>query len=553
MHNQRSSSCIVLIAAAALTMWFLTSTASAVASVKPVNAETGGPADNYIELFLNRSSINLDPEGFILDMDVNLLDVVGVTGVDVTTGNGTILSMFDDGGGRWDIHLSFGTLAELITLSDGLWTVEVFGASPSISTFTVSSASLVEADLFPTPTGLSPAHGDVCVPDDATIFWNDPTGAATPDALAVCVFSSFDDMCDDSLLGSLSVTDTSWTPPAPMPPGPSEFSVFYVTFDETRVGPLAVISGAITWGNSPFVPLGYPASTPLLLLGSETIIEFDVASGPFVNVIELALFRIDEIKSPNNFILEIEIDLADVDGVTGVDVTIGDGTILAMGGKGCSEWDVEIPANSLSELITKSDGLWTLEIFGSSPSTSTFSLSTASLVEADIFPTATGLSPAQDELNVHPSADLSWNDPTGAITPDFLEVCISNQFEFTDACDDSALGLLSVTDTSWGNHPEMSPGLTDFELIYLNFGASRIGPLNVTSGAITWDTSSFAPPGYPPSTPLLLLGSVTLSSFTVADAPLENTLLLVVERVNDIFTPGAAFFAFMELNLPNIG
>ena len=160
MHNQRSSSCIVLIAAAALTMWFLTFTASAVASVKPVNAETGGPADNYIELFLNRSSINLDPEGFILDMDVNLLDMVGVTGVDVTTGNGTLLSMFDDGGGRWDIHLSFGTLAELITLSDGLWTVEVFGASPSISTFTISTASLVEADLFPTPTGLSPAHGD---------------------------------------------------------------------------------------------------------------------------------------------------------------------------------------------------------------------------------------------------------------------------------------------------------------------------------------------------------------------------------------------------------
>lgn len=216
-------------------------------------------------------------DAFIIFIEVDIPDVAGVTGVTVTSGGGGALALVDNGAGTWDAEWDFTNLVSMKATLNGVWTVVVSGASPSVSTFTIAAGSLVDASFFPTTSGITPANGSTGVPANVVFSWNDPTGAVTADALVVSVFGLTTGQDDNSVLGSLLVTDTTWAPPLNLEAGPNEFEVEYLNVDHAGfVTPLVFNSGAIMWGDSPFAPVGYPPTTPLLVIGSDTLIGFDV-------------------------------------------------------------------------------------------------------------------------------------------------------------------------------------------------------------------------------------------------------------------------------------
>ena len=78
-----------------------------------------------------------------------------------------------------------------------------------------------------------------------------------------------------SLMGDLSVTDTSYSPPT-LSPSTYELDVIYVDLGPSFVSPLVVDTGEISWGDHPVAPPGYPANSPFMLVGSDTIVGFTV-------------------------------------------------------------------------------------------------------------------------------------------------------------------------------------------------------------------------------------------------------------------------------------
>jgi hypothetical protein len=141
----------------------------------------------------------------------------------------------------------------------------------------------VDGDFFATPTNLSPANGATGVSPTTLVSWTDPTGMVTPYALAVDVENDSETQevlsIPDLGVVEIPITATSWQPPLALANGPVEFGVFYADVDlavATAISALQVTAGTITWGNSSFAPPGYPAATPLLLLSSESIVQFAV-------------------------------------------------------------------------------------------------------------------------------------------------------------------------------------------------------------------------------------------------------------------------------------
>jgi hypothetical protein len=237
-----------------------------------------GLADNYIEIFVARVDDYLNPaDEFITDLRVALDDGSGVTDVTLATAQQSFPLEFRDD--SWETEDGFDSLALLRTAFDGTWTVTISGgAAASTSTFVLDAASWVDADFFPTASMLNPTNGATGVSPTVTFEWTDPTVPATPDALEVSVTPENDSngQFDDSLSGTLSVTDTSWQPPLPLDAGPNEFDVIYLRVDASPITtPLEVQSGSIAWGDVPLPP-GYPTATPLLALGSDVIIGFSV-------------------------------------------------------------------------------------------------------------------------------------------------------------------------------------------------------------------------------------------------------------------------------------
>ena len=236
---------------------------------------------NFINLPITRVDDALFPStAFLANIDVNIPDESGVTGVSVTLGGGTVSVLEHIGGGEWFGEEPFTSLAAAKTGVNGTWTVEITGTTPSTSTFTLDVTSAVDGDFFATPTLTNPTHGASAVPSNTIFTWTDPTGASTPDAIQVV---SEDDnetllQLDNNLTGTMNVTDTSWTPPMPLAPGPNEFDVFYLEVVNGFLGDLMVTSGSITWSDSPFDPDAGVNPTPLLSFGSQTIIGFDVAA-----------------------------------------------------------------------------------------------------------------------------------------------------------------------------------------------------------------------------------------------------------------------------------
>ncbi len=239
-----------------------------------------GDTTNFVELIVMRSDDFIFPgDDFMLEIFVAIPGVSGAASVTVSS-TGGISAILDSGDNiYWFWDGGFVDLATMKPALDGDWTITIQGDSPSTSTFIFNADALLDSDFFATPTDVFPLHGSANVPPDVIFSWSDPTGPETPDALFVFVGNEMDEQYDDSIFGTLDITDTSWDPPLDLSAGFNEFGVIYANIDAADlVSPLTVTSGSIVWGNSPFAPGGYPPSTPLLVLGSQTVVGFDVAS-----------------------------------------------------------------------------------------------------------------------------------------------------------------------------------------------------------------------------------------------------------------------------------
>ena len=235
---------------------------------------------NYIDLntFRADDEPHWPSAAFKVDVAVSLPNVPGVTGVAVACTGGFSASLDSDDAVYWLGNNGYTDLASMKDAIDGDWTVTIDGPSPSVSTFSVDAGVLSDGDYFATPTSVFPPHGADDVPADVVFTWNDPTGPQTPYALAVLVQDEDGAQADDSLFGSMDITDTSWDPPMDLNPGSNEFEVLYANVDVLGlVGALSVVSGSIEWGESPAAPVDYPLKTPLLIIGSQTWVAFDVA------------------------------------------------------------------------------------------------------------------------------------------------------------------------------------------------------------------------------------------------------------------------------------
>ena len=254
-------------------------TAAVAASPADAAAPPAGSA-NYVNLYITRTDdfVFNDINVFFVAIEIVLPNEVGVTGVTVAIGDGAELFLTEDFPGRWFEEIDFSDVAAMNQAIGGLWTITISGDSPSTSTFSFNAAPLQDSDFFATATGIVPPHGSVDVPPDVVFFWKDPTGKQTADALIVFVGGGSEmGQTDNSINGTLDITDTSWDPPIDLESGDNEFSVLYLNFDDAAlVSQLTVTGGSIIWGDSPLAPKGYPAATPLLLLGSQTIVLIEV-------------------------------------------------------------------------------------------------------------------------------------------------------------------------------------------------------------------------------------------------------------------------------------
>jgi hypothetical protein len=235
------------------------------------------------------------------------------------------------------------------------------------------------------------------------------------------------------------------------------------------------------------------------------------------NSAAVVISRLDDFLYPEaEFGVEFELGLGG-GGVTAVTVTVGGTEYDLEDWDGSWENDDDIVFADLAAMQTALDGVWTIETFGSSPGTSTFTLYAATLTDDDFFPTPTNLSPANGEVGVDPGTSFSWTDPTGPATPYLLGVGTD-----TDHGDDQEVisleGGIAVGATTWQPAQPLQNGLNESWVFYADANASFISAL---SGSITLSSHEFAPEGYPADRPLLALASETIVSFTVPEPSLE--------------------------------
>ena len=231
---------------------------------------------NFVEEIITRVDDFLFPnDAFLIEIFVNLQDEAGVTGMSVMAGS-TQVTLTSDGGPEWDDELPFTSFASMTAGLNGTWTITVQGSSPSTSAFTLNANALMDSNFFQTPTNVMPANGSTGVATDATLSWTAPPLGTTADVLVVFVGTENEMGLEQEAtsLEGLLITDTMWTTPLPMEAGMNEFDVIYLNVDASFVTNLS--SATVVWGDSEVAPPGYPPATPLLLLGSDTIVGFTV-------------------------------------------------------------------------------------------------------------------------------------------------------------------------------------------------------------------------------------------------------------------------------------
>ena len=238
-------------------------------------------ADNSMNVILARTDDFLAPSyPFAFGIEISVPDVVGITAIDVAVSGGGSFALHSDDPGRWSHDARYADLAAMQADFDGAWTINISGTDPSSSSFTLQANLLQDSDFFATATGLNPPNGAVGVSPNSIVSWVPPASGASADGLFVRVDGNSIYQDDNSVLGGLSTSDTSWGPPQPLASGQNEYSVGYYNIDDSFITALSVLSGSIIWGASEFVPTSYASQTPLLALGSETIVSFTVAPEP---------------------------------------------------------------------------------------------------------------------------------------------------------------------------------------------------------------------------------------------------------------------------------
>ena len=248
-------------------------------STAMASSPLSGPS-NYVNLYVIRFDDVCCPlEEFFVGIDVVVPGVAGVSGVEVETDAFKLTLELDVDGpvdGLWGVEMSYADFAAMnLELAD-TWTVRIIGVSPSTSTFMFSALS--DANIFASATRVVPSNGETGVPPDVDFAWNAPPDTENADVLFVFVDSVNGIRPlqeDDSINGMLCITDTTWDPLFNLPPGPDEFGVFYANFP-CLVTPLST-ADSIIWGDSPLWPTDcLDSPTPLLVVGSGTIVGFDV-------------------------------------------------------------------------------------------------------------------------------------------------------------------------------------------------------------------------------------------------------------------------------------
>lgn len=243
------------------------------------------------------------------------------------------------------------------------------------------------------------------------------------------------------------------------------------------------------------------------------------------NTAIVSLVRIDDFVFPGaEFLFDLEINL-DVAGVASVSAQAGN-VALTFDEGSPGEWEqIEEPLYAnLAALQSAVDGMWTITITGTFPSTTTFTVGAAGLVDGDFFPTPTNVSPANGATDVSSTALLSWTDPTGLVTPYALILEVEDDGSLDqEALSIPDLGILDIpiNATSWQPPLALPDGLNEFFISYVDVDLTvinaTISAFQVTSGTIAWNNSEFSPPGYPATTPLLVLASETVVGFTVPE------------------------------------
>jgi len=238
-------------------------------------------ADNFVDVVLTRTDDFLSPaDQFALGIEVSVADVPGVTAVNIAVAGGGFFALSAEDSGSWHGEIGYADLATMTADIDGLWTIDISGANPSTSSITLQADLLQESDFFQNASGLSPANGSIGVAPSSSVSWVPPPDAASAFGLFVRVDSNNNYQDENSVLGTLSPSASSWDPPQVLGLGANEFSVGYYNVDASFIAPFSVTAGSIVWGDSPYGPDGYPSATPLFALGSETIVSFDVAPEP---------------------------------------------------------------------------------------------------------------------------------------------------------------------------------------------------------------------------------------------------------------------------------
>jgi len=245
-----------------------------------------------------------------------------------------------------------------------------------------------------------------------------------------------------------------------------------------------------------------------------------VASGVMAGVpgnhVHVVLERVDDDFTPGaNYFAMIDVALPDVAGINSVTLTIPSGPIV-LENDGDEWWDGELAFSSFAALKTAMNGAVTIDIAGTSSSTSTFTLDLGTLTDGDLFPLPTMVTPTSGATGVETDVTITWTDPTGAVTPDAVFAEVGNEDDEDDWQEVTSLdGSLPVAATSWTPDDELANGTSEFAIMYLSLDAPRVSPFEVTAGTIAWSSAPEVPPGYPVNTPLFAIGSETIIVFTV--------------------------------------
>lgn len=228
------------------------------------------------------------------------------------------------------------------------------------------------------------------------------------------------------------------------------------------------------------------------------------------------------------FRAEIEIVPEDLGAISAIFVVTGGGVAASLEFDDVEqdEWFHVWSYASLDQLKAALGGIWTIVVTGDIASTSTFTLEAGALLDSDFFATPMITSPLDGAVGVPAGVVTSWLPPTSGPFPAYvLDVWIDYGPPDGPGSSPGPSNFLDAAATSWDPEGTLTPGLARLTVEYANAAPSElVGALNVIDGAIVWNPSRLAPPGYPAGAPLVGLSGRTRIGFTVSSCPADADL-----------------------------